>query len=737
MKTRSMSRRMKTLLLAASLPVLCWATAANAQSVTTGSAKATKSAVQGLGEVIVTASKRARNIQREAISITAVTASALASRGVTDPGQLAGLAPSVQFQPTFLLLTYIRGVGNYSSQPGVDQSIAYNVDGIYLDRPYAMPNIMFDLQRVELLRGPQGTLEGRNSTGGAVDLVTNEPTDKFGGSFAMSYGNYNAVTTEAMLNVPITDGVDLRVSAANARHNGYFSNGMGDQNAYGARARLLIHTDPKLKILITGEYTGRDERGPSDSICPPGSTGNCVGIPWRPFSGEVNQGMNNTDSIDMPQVLKDSTYAIYADVNYDLGFANLTWVPSYRFLTYRSDQAYSSAFGYAPAARDSMHSEELRLASKSGSPITWVVGAYYGRQQSTEQDYFLAANVPSVTVNESGFEPVSNVYFENNFNRYVYESKSVYGQLTVPLITGLRGTVGGRFTADDKSVVGSSAIVVAGPTVLSTPVSAAQSNNKGTFKVGLEYDITPHAMAYANVSTGYKAGGVNGVPAGSGLPASFGPETILAYQAGLKSRFLDDRLQVNSEGFFYDYQGYQTSLFGVTQQGILIGLNTNSQKAQMYGMEIEASALITPVDRLDVNGSLLQAKYIKFVIPSNGTNLSGEPMQNAPKQSLGINYTHSFVFDSFARVDAHVEARYEGPQWVDYRLSPGSFVPGFWRESADVTYHSSDEKWSIQAYVHNISNNGSPDTAVAGLGAYELAVPLPPRTFGVRVSTTF
>jgi iron complex outermembrane receptor protein len=690
----------------------------------------------GLGEIVVTASKRSENLQRAAISITAISSASMQARGLTDMGQLAGLAPAVQFQPSFLLLTYIRGVGNYSSQPAVDQSVAYNVDGIYLDRPYAVPNLMFDLERIELTRGPQGTLQGRNSTGGSVDLITARPTMDFAAKASVSAGNYGLIATEGMINVKLADDIALRISGGSSQHNGYFDNGFGDQNAMGVRARLLAHPTSRLEILLTGEYSRQNAKGPTDSPCPPGSADvACIGVKWRPFAGTAGQGTAAT--IDEPQVLKDTNYAVYAQVNYDLDFATLTWVPNYRSVKYRSNQAYSAAFGYAPAVRDQMHSEELRLASKAGSPITWVAGLYYGRQHSREQNYFLTGLGPSITVNEPGFETVTHVYFKNDIDRYVYRSQSVFGQVSVPLFDGFRVVAGGRYTQDKKTLEGRTGLVVAGPTLVTVDVGGRQKLNRFTYKAGVEYDIAPQVMGYANISTGFKSGGVNGVPPNSGVSPIFGPEKNTAYQAGIKSRFFDNRLQINTEAFYYDYRGYQTSSFFTTAQGITIGLNVNSQKARMYGGEVEANFLLTPNDRFDANMSLLHAKYVTFVVPATGLNLSGGRLQNAPGHTFNLGYGHTFELASGGKFVAHGEGHYESNQYVDYRLSPGSLQKGYFRGNADLTYTAPDGRWTLGAFVNNITNNGALSTAVGGLGPYELGVPLPPRTFGARASAKF
>jgi iron complex outermembrane receptor protein len=733
---------------AAAMLLATTATAAYAQQAATGAAASSSETAApapaaatpdtGLGEIVVTAAKRFENLQRAAISITAVSAATMQARGINDLGQLAGLAPAVQFQPSFLLLTYIRGVGNYSSQPAVDQSVAYNVDGIYLDRPYAVPNLLFDLDRVELARGPQGTLQGRNSTGGSVDLISARPIMDFAARVSVSAGNYGLVATEGMINVKLSDDIALRISGASSQHNGYFDNGFGDQNALGFRARLLAHVTPRLEILLTGEYTRQNEKGPTDSPCPPGSTDvACNGVKWRPFAGTAGQGTNDVTNINELQVLRDKNYAIYAQVSYDLDFATLTWAPNYRSLNYRSDQEYSQFFGFAPAAIDQMHSEELRLSSKAGSPITWVAGLYYGRQHSREQNYFLTSQGPFITANEPGFDTIGHVYFKNDIDRYVYRSQSVFGQVSVPLFTGFRLVAGGRYTQDKKELTGRVGLVNPGPNLVTVAVGGVQKLHRFTYKAGFEYDIADQVMAYAHISTGFKSGGVNGVPPGSAVSSIFGPEKNTAYQAGIKSRFLDNRLQLNAEGFYYDYRGYQTSAFYTTPQGITVGLNVNSQKARMYGGEVEGSFLLTPDDRFDANLSLLHAKYVTFIVPGAGLDLSGKRMQNAPGHTFTASYGHTFQIAGGGKVVAHGEGHYESSQYVDYRLSPGSLQKGYWRANADLTYTAPNGRWTLGAFVNNITNNGALTTAVGGLGPYELGVPLPPRTFGGRATAKF
>lgn len=694
-----------------------------------------------LGEIIVTASKRPENLQKAAISVTALNSMALETRGIVDAAQLAGIAPGIQFQPSFVLLAYIRGIGNYSVQPATDQSIAYNVDGNYLSRPYAMPDILFDLSQIELVRGPQGTLQGRNAIAGSINLVTNRPKHEFEARAGASFGNYGLITTEAMINVPLGNSAALRLSAASNGHNGYVDGGFLNGDTKGARARLLVEPASNLEILLSADYSSRDEKGPGYSICPPGSPdAGCVGVAWKPWGGTPGQGTSATESVPEPNYVKSRNYSFYGEVNWDLGFGTLTWAPSYRNIYYRNHTSFSHYFGFAPAVHDELFQQELRIVSKPGSPISWVAGLYYGRQQSREQNYFTSGVPPYISTNEPGFPELGHVFFKNDIDKYVYRSVAAFGQVLVPVADHFRIMLGGRYTEDKKSENARDGLVYPGPTLVEVATSADLSLHKFTYKIGAEFDVAPNAMIYANYSTGFKSGGVNGVPNDDVLPRTFAPEEIKSVQGGLKGRFIDDRLQINAEAFHYDLTGYQTSaLLFDPVTGILLGGTVNSQKDEFYGGELESTLLVTPADRLDMSFSYLHAVHKKFEIPQSGVNLSGKQVSNAPKFTFTGNYAHTFEFANGGNLVAHVETRYESEQWVDYRLAPGTLQPAYWRHSADLTYNSADARWSIGAFIRNISNNGALMHAIPGaiLGQYTLGLAYPPRTYGIRASAKF
>ena len=703
-----------------------------------------------LAEVVVTAQKREQNLQKIAVSVTAVSSEALASRAITDPQDLQGLVPGVQLQPTFNLLAYIRGVGNYDLQPGVDPSVAYNVDGIYISHQYALPTVMLDLDRVEVLRGPQGTLYGKNSAGGTINFVTNKPGTDFGGDASLEVGNYGLVTAEGAVNLPLSNQFDLRVAASKTKHDGYLSNGFMDGNNTGARVSLAGRLTDTLRALLVVDHFEKDEKGDSDSRCPKGTDvtlfPGCAGVPWRPFSGLPGQGTDPTVNLAVPNLYRIANTGAYGQIDWDLDSMTLTYVPSFRYVDYRDVETYTPFFGYGPSARNHLTSQELRLASSKDSAVDWVTGLYYSDERSRDH----------VDVLGTGGANVDGV--SNSFDLFSYKSTTaaIFGQAVAPLVERLRLIVGARYSDDKKETVGQAAAYCQNPAGLPSatcpstfpeapalvvaPTGDVQEHRGATWKGGLEFDLTPTSMAYVNASTGFKAGGVNQVPVGGTTPPTYGPETIKAVQLGSKNRFLDGRLQLNAEIFHYDYRGYQTLGIIVLPGNILSFVTLNSQTAEFYGGEIEANYLLTRNDRIDFSVSQLTARFRTFDVPSAGIDVSGYQVPNAPTYMTTVGYQHDFQLSGGGNVTAHVENHVTGPQWVDLAHGSGSHQEAYSRTDADLTYHSPADVWTLGLWARNLENYGAISGYLATVGASgseTLAIMLPPRTFGIRAKYRF
>jgi iron complex outermembrane receptor protein len=675
-----------------------------------------------LEEIVVTAQKTQEDLQKVPISITALSADELASRAITSAADLEGTLPGVEFQPIGVLFANIRGVGTFNLQPGVDSAVTYAVDGNYLAQAAAVPPLLFDLERVEALRGPQGTLFGRNSNAGAINMVTAMPVDHYEAMGSITGGNYSSMATEGMVNVPVSQDVMVRASFATDQHTPYLEDGHNDERDRAGRLRVLATPTSALSILATVDYSSSDSNNNGASPCPPGSAGPCVGQPWQPFRG--NPAIDPT-----PDYSSTRNAGAYAQVNYTFDWAELTYIPTYRWVHYDSLSTPSYP-GFGIDEYDRLHTEEVRLSSVKSSPFTWVVGLYYSDEHLQENEAFsfpAAFGIPEVN-------GVANFF---QLDPYHSLSRAAFAQATYPVLSRLRLTGGLRYTDETKNsggLAGAYGGTAAAPVPVTSPTAAHEEHSGVTWKTGIEGDVTDNSLAYFTVSTGFKSGGINQVTPGIGLPGSYGPETITAYEIGSKNRFIDNRLQVNAEAFHYDYKGFQTLNAAFEPTGLLFFLTENSQRAKFDGGEIETIALLTRHDQVTASASVLSAHYSVFDV--DGVDRSGFRATNAPTYTATFGYQHVFVLPDASTLTAGGEFHEVGPQWTNADHGPGTLQTAYHMSSATISYTRPDSAWTVGAFIRNIENKGVVydvnDSPQPGMGFV-----LPPRTYGLSLRFKF
>ncbi len=695
------------LALLAAMPVAAYAAAPSGQ----------------LQEIVITAQKKTENLQKAAITVQALSAKQIDKEGIKSPLDLQVMLPAVHFVQANVASISIRGVGTDNLNAGVDSAVAYSVDGIYLSHSPALPPVLFDIARVEAVLGPQGTLYGRNSNGGALNFITNSPTNKFEGSASVQFGNYGTVGTEAMINIPLTDELAMRVAMGSNRHNAYLSDGYDDDDAVGGRAKIAYTPNASLKVLLSADASTDNSHGTFFSYCPPHSiVPICQGQKFQPFAGEPTQTLGYHHN---------NIVGVGGEIDYDFGWANLTSLTGYRIYHNRdfnpSPHAPTNGFGYLHDQDDYFFTQEVRLASEKGSAINWIAGLYYSQERQ-----------PDLQVYDFYFVP-GKPYFPYSVPNGIYTSKAVFADATYPVLSNFRLEGGMRFTSENKDASGNTTIEVPGVGQVApyTLTGGKSTENRVTWKAGLNWDITPENMFYATASTGFKSGGVNQVSVASGLPTTYAPETILAEEAGFKNRFLDNRLQVNVDGFHYDYKGFQV-YGGINLPVGLFFATLNSQQATFFGGELDAKYRLTDVDQLGVTGSILHARFDKFVVPNLG-DFSGNQAPDAPRYQVGLNYQHTFMLNNADDVNFNINSDLVGPQHVDYTNSPGSIQDFYTRSGVSITYERADN-WTVTAYIRNIENAGvlngwggpAPGETPQDNGTMD-----PPRTFGVTVKKSF
>ncbi len=759
-------RRHAVLLCGAALPLLLGAPA-RAQGV--GEA-GTRNDGQ-LGDIVVTASKRETNVQKTPIAITALGNAALEQTHVVDAVDLNGLAPSlvVTTSEGFERNVAIRGIGfNVPQNDSAQPSVSYHVDGIYIANPVALNTGFLDVDRVEVVRGPQGTVYGQNSTGGTLNLVTNLPTlGALTGTGKLDIGNYALRQFEGAVNVPVGATLAVRVAGEVVRHDGFAratkvpgtdgDYGLSNENSYHMRATALWKPTDRFSLMLRAEYAHADNHNTEGkSIYDPDPD------PYR-------------QSSDFPGRIHYRNEIYTGTASYDLGFATLKALGSHQVVRQNGSinedgldlPLAIAAYGVPgfTAVHDieylyhksTSNTGEVDLASPSGQRLEWIVGAFYlssrydvGYDQYAVDSYPVTGD-PTSLVNQLfppvtdpaqlGFAGPNGFYFPYfySISRLTRESYSFYGQGTFHVSDRLRLSGGLRYTRDHNTTdicdyaCGAHTFV-------------KQTNTALTGKAGVEFDIMPKSMLYATFSTGFKPGGGNISPAPIVLGFNFKPERIKAYEIGLKSTFLDSRVRLNLAGFYYDYKDLQYEAEdAVAYQG---GVD-NIPRLHVYGFEAETSVLLPADLRFDGNltleGSRIASHYdvldnvrgyaidkqifatygpgSVFFDPGRAADIAareaaffdvhGNGAPNLPKVSATATLSHTLKFDNGAVLTSSVQGQYRssyvnavyGDVVVDGRHVYRT--PGMTLFNLYFGYRFADSGLSLSLVVKNLADHAA------------------------------
>ena len=614
-------------------------------SATSAWAQAEAGAAEGVEEVIVTAQFRSENVEDVPIAIDVVSGEQLRDAGFSDMNDIDQVAPVVQLnQDQGTVKITVRGVGTTSNDEAQDTSVVINVDGEYINRPNVLGVSLFDMERVEVLRGPQGTLYGRNSTGGAINFVTRKPGDEFGANISVGYGDYNAFRLDAGVDIPFGANAGLRLAGFDEKRDGYIDHpeidGHSDDNdAHGARVSFRLDPTEALGINLAAEYARRDYtpsvfaatdlNAPGNGPTGPGC--NAPGfVQVAPAYAETLCVPSNThflDSIDRDSFtapvfglgkVGQDTYALRARVAYEFSpAATLTYTGGYRNFSVDGDSFLTlpivyRSFMFLDDADTQSH--ELRLNGELGN-VAYQVGAFYFKEKLDRENAF--------------FLPIgANGTFLSYFGRDVTsDSKSAFGQIEIPFADTLTAVLGLRYTQNKREAVylnGSPfgpgppdpALFDAGPArknfadmaYLQTLNLDPPKEDKVTYLAGLNYKPNADSLIYGKVSTGFKGGGFDSI-------GPYKPETNTALEAGWKRTFgQNGQYQVNLDGFHYDYQDLQVSVLLDTTVG---GQTFNAGKATIWGLEASGRFEFTEHDTVDASVNYLNAKYDELLAQFN------------------------------------------------------------------------------------------------------------------------
>jgi len=678
-------------------------------------------------EVIVTAQKTAQPASKTPLALSVLGGDDLRQAGATNAVALTELAPNVQITTdTGMLQVSIRGVVSLDTTEKGDSSTAFNVDGAYVGRTEAQLGSFLDVERIEVLRGPQGTLYGRNATAGAINLITNKPTKKLEGRVDVEIGDYATRQVEGVINIPVNDTLALRAAASAVSHKTYLKPGpntigLDDRDDKAGRLHALFTFTPQTTWLLTAERSNNGGNGATTVPLTNFFTG-------TPIAGGNN--LLNPVYVDRGATTQLTAAARYADVgsNRDntatslrsefktsLGdVANLT----YQFARLKTtvDQLNNGIYFGFPMyntinGNGSQRSHELRLDGTAG-PLNWVAGIYH-----FNEDVFRFSTYNTITPG-----PVIRLPFSPTVEN---ESKAAFGQMTYRATDKLRLTLGARTTRDQKSGHDPLSGSEAGP-----GYSAHVESSKSNYRLAADYDVAPAVMVYGSLSTGYKAGGFNDT---SGSP--YKPENITSLEGGIKGRFWGNKLRLSAAAYHYDYKDMQlTSVVctGTTTASNCGVLTTNASNSTVKGVEVEGSLAVTTDDRINFSAGTSDGKFKKYH-PNATDDWSGQQIDRAPTYNATLSYVRTFALDSGATVQARIGTRLNGAYFIS---DPSAGVryrqPAYRKSDIGATYTSPTQSYYVQAYVRNIENDITIDSLVPGgfgIGA--------PRTLGLRAGTQF
>lgn len=727
---------------------------AGAQS-TAGQADATTGALQ---EIIVTAEKRTEDVQRTAIAITTISGDEIAAHAENQLDTTLRDIPSLQVQSTPQGgEIYIRGVGANGDSNFIDPSVALSFDGVYAGRSERLAAPLYDINRIEVLRGPQGTIYGRDADAGAVNVVSNNPIiDGSDSRVNLQVGNYDLRHIDAAQNIPVNDQLAFRVAAEREDRNGYFSNDGYASHVTGARIKALYQPSADLTIQLLLDYSR--QTGHWATTVP--AQGTFAGPPAFVFNsttdycagaqgGWLDTQPGNPWHVDPchPADTIDYRFATVAlQVQYAMPWATLTVIPTYTYdrrsdltnLVVGDDPFFGGSLTPTVDGED-QKTGEIRLSSPDSSRIKWVVGYYY--LWTNDGGTFSGVtpqtgNVGNATV---------TLFDSTSLDAPATTSKAPFGQITYPVTDSFRVTGGLRYTQDAKyeSVRVTS---VAVPGYDSGTQTASLRNSATTYKAGMELDVAKDSMLYAQVSTGYKAGGFDttAVP-----PQSYQPEHVRAYEIGSKNRFLDDSLQVNADIYYYQYTDLQaqfsTSLtaalpipaayvpagavYSYFQQYV-----ANAGNGKNKGAEFETRYRFTAHDEIDLSATYINAHYGHFAQAALA-GLDGAPIAATPEDTLVLNYQHDWSLVGGV-LTAQADSKWSSSYYANVNnrgVNPYGFQSAYTRSDASLAYQAA-KIWGVSAWVKNIENKAQQQYGDFPLNRIMVNFP---RTYGLNVSLRF
>lgn len=655
----------------------------------------------GLGEIVVTAQRREESLQKTPVAISAFGTEQIRAARIEDFQDVVMRIPN--FYSDSVSHTQqsiaIRGAGSLDDSPGTDQGVAMFVDDVYIGENSGLDFDFFDVERIEVLRGPQGTLFGRNVVGGVVNIITQDPPRDPEASVELGYGRFDALSLRGMVGGPlIGDSIQGQFAFSVNDSSGYIENlttGERQQrdDIKSFRAKLRYADGGPFDATLGLNYMRDNSQGIGRKI----EGGPIPGIELSPKLDKTNQNLNGGYNRE--------TWGTNLHANYDLGGAVLTSITAYRegkHLTSVDLDSTPLRVAEFDEQRNEIEqfSQEFRLAGESDA-LKWVIGAYYLNLhiQRTEQLFVQGAPGSYISDITGG-----GAFPEILGQEIRTKSYAGFGQATYSITPSLRATAGLRYTSERKA--GRTYCILPGVQcgeLYDVPVG--KTWDAFTPKFTLDYDVTPDILAYATIAKGFKSGGyISGVATAAEATSYFNPEYAWNYESGVKARWLDDRLQTNVTVYHVDYTDLQVRQFeGVSS------IAGNAGKASVDGVEVELAA--RPFYGLDLfaNYAYTDAKYDKLIL--EGEDYSGNQMILTPKHAFTVGGSYKLDLADGSALTLRSDLQYKSLTQLDVSNNPAltAKYPGLLNGS--INYEFANGTWELSVFAKNITNVRTKQTA--------------------------
>jgi iron complex outermembrane receptor protein len=732
-----------------------------------------------LEEVIVTAQKREQSLQEVPISVTAISGAEIRE------GRITGLSDVALETPNFTMTQfnigepqyYIRGIGNSLDSAGSDPAVATFIDEVYVGRSGGTAMDLYDLDRVEVLRGPQGTLFGKNVVGGAISIVTRKPSDEFEARFGATVGNYSQTVFRGLVNGRIADNVAGKFSFSKRDRDGYVDNVVDgeeyhDEDNLSLRGQLLFTPSERMEILFGLDYSTDDQAGNCRNVNnlalnnPLGLAVFYPAVIAATTGGDIRKCASSAGAMQERDV-----YGALLRVDYDFDGSTLTSITAYRDTDYEwlEDLAGmplgATPFNLIDTAREEsdQFSQELRLTSTGEGSLEWLIGAFYMEEDVSRQERFIGSFHAPLAA--QGFSLLNGDVSFDQENKTT--STALFGKIDYHFNERFTWSLGARYARDEKEidqalvnfenpafdsavlsavlgfpvnlvVLGIPAngpgdliafITTGNPAALKTPYSVSAEADWSEFvpSTNLQWQFADQGYVYFTVARGYKSGAfVSATTTPQAAVTPLDPEIATNYELGMKSQWLDNRLRFNASVFRMDYEDLQVFRL---EGSLLVGANA---EATSQGLELDVAALLTDNWMVRANYGYLDATYDSFV--SGTQDFTDNDLPRAPENSLGLNSTYTVDLDGGSSLDFDLGYAWQDDFFHEPNNIEATREKAFGLLNLGVTWTSSDGRWDVTAWGKNVTDEEYRTHTIISNIAGTVDLWNIPRTYGLTVN---